>query len=81
MSACSVLRSIERVSQLVADFLGAPNTLTPAQAANLSRKIELVRAVSHFLSNRTKNDILRRLTKPSSLANLTLLGWIPCLPS
>ncbi|HHZ20261.1 MAG TPA: hypothetical protein GX391_07125 [Firmicutes bacterium] len=75
MSACSVLRSIERVSQLVADFLGAPNTLTPAQAANLSREIELVRGSVRNLPLATapKNDILRRLNQAQFLlANPTL---------
>lgn len=75
MSACSVLRSIERVSQLVADFLGAPGTLTPAKAATLSREIELVRGgVRNLpLAAAPKNDILRRLNQAQFLlANGTL---------
>ena len=64
-SACSVLRRIEEVSQAVAEFLGNPGALTPAVAADLITRIELIRgAVRNLpLAAGPKNDILRRLNQ------------------
>lgn len=64
-SACSVLRRIEEVSQAVAEFLGNPGALTPAVAADLITRIELIRgAVRNLpLASGPKNDILRRLNQ------------------
>ena len=64
-SACSVLRRIEEVSQAVAEFLGNPGALTPAVAADLINRIELIRGAvrSLPLAAGAKNDLLRRLNQ------------------
>lgn len=69
MSSCSVLRNIERVSQLVADFLGNPTAFTAAQAATISAEIESVRgSVRNLpLAAGPKDDILRRLSEAQFL--------------
>ena len=42
MSACAVLRRIEKVSQRVANFLDTPGRLTPSVVNNLLGEIETV---------------------------------------
>lgn len=81
MSSCSVLRNIERVSQLVADFLGNPAAFTPAQAARLSGEIESVRgSVRNLpLAAGPKNDILRRLSEAQFLLSSGTLGTVDTL--
>ena len=81
MSACSVLRSIERVSQLAADFLGNPGAFNSNQAANISREIELIRgAVRNLpLASGPKNDILRRLSEAQFLLANGPLGTVDTL--
>ncbi len=65
MSACSVLRDIQNLLQIVSDFLGNPSAFTPTVAANLVTQIELVRgAVRQLPINLVlKNDILARLNE------------------
>ena len=75
-SACSVLRRIEEVSQEVAEFLGNPSALTPAIAADLSNRIELIRGgVRNLpLASGPKNDILRRLNQAQFILQNGTLG-------
>lgn len=78
MSSCAVLRNIERVSQIVADFLGNPGAFTPAQAARVSAEIESVRgSVRNLpLAAGPKNDILRRLSEAQFLLANGPLGTV-----
>ncbi|HHT47699.1 MAG TPA: hypothetical protein GXZ98_00155 [Firmicutes bacterium] len=75
-SACSVLRRIEEVSQAVAEFLGNPGALTPAVAADLITRIELIRgAVRNLpLAAGPKNDLLRRLNQAQFILQNGTLG-------
>ena len=78
-SACSVLRRIEEVSQAVAEFLGNPGALTPAVAADLINRIELIRGAvrSLPLASGPKNDILRRLNQAQFILQNGTLGLTP----
>lgn len=62
-NTCIVLRDIENVSQIIADFLSNPGLLTPASAADLVNQIELINGSvrSLPLAAVIKNDILGRL--------------------
>ncbi|NLW60062.1 MAG: hypothetical protein GX073_06945 [Firmicutes bacterium] len=75
-SACSVLRRIEEVSQAVAEFLGNPGALTPAVAADLINRIELIRGAvrSLPLAAGAKNDLLRRLNQAQFILQNGTLG-------
>lgn len=65
MSACSVLQSIQNVSQIIADFLGNPGAFNPSVAADLINQIELIRGAVRELpvNAQRKNDILARLNE------------------
>lgn len=64
-SPCAILRNIESVSQIVADFLGNPAAFTSAVAADLSARIEAIRGAVRDLPLAVgpKNDLLRRLNE------------------
>ncbi len=65
MSACAVLRRIEKVSQRVANFLDRPGRLGPSEVERLRGEIETVIAgVRNLpLSAKHKQAILRHLTQ------------------
>lgn len=74
-NTCIVLRNIENVSQIIADFLSNPALLTPTAAADLVNQIELVNGAVRALPLAAviKNDILGRLAQAQALllANAT----------
>lgn len=69
MSACAVLRRIEKVSQRVADFLDRPGRLTRSEADRLNREIEtVIGGVRNLpLSAKHKKAILRHLAQAQTI--------------
>jgi len=69
MSACAVLRRIEKVSQRVANFLDRPGRLTRSAANNLIGEIEtVIGGVRNLpLSAKNKKAILRHLRQAQAI--------------
>ena len=76
MSACAVLRRIERVSQRVADLLDRPGRLTRPVADNLIEEIEtVIGGVRNLpLSKKNKRAILRHLQEAQVILRNGRLG-------
>lgn len=76
MSACAVLRRIEKVSQRVADFLDSPGRLTPSVVNNLLAEIEtVIGGVRNLpLSAKEKQKILRHLQEAQAILRNGRLG-------
>src|SRR5690554_3498901 len=69
MSACAVLRRIEKVSQRVANFLDRPDRLSRSEVERLSGEIEtVIGGVRNLpLSAKHKNAILRHLAQAQAI--------------
>lgn len=68
-NTCIVLRDIENVSQVIANFLSNPALLTPAAVTDLVTQIELVRGAvrSLPLAADIKADFLNRLAQAQAI--------------
>jgi hypothetical protein len=75
-NTCIILRSIETVSQSVADFLLVPAAFTPTDAANLIAQIQSLIGTARELplSHVPKNDIINRLNEIILLLQNGTLG-------